>query len=450
MPPAISATGVQETMSLYHDYTNSATLVPQLLLDAQDAERRHRRQGASTSLWSQRDWFLNRLKQLQIETRESIQHHETEDDDDKNQSLRVRYAARICARDGAQDAIDNDMRAAFDVFGEYLAHQYIHTQISIARDDVMEAAEFAALVLSEAAIAATKSTHLAVLDDLLATHHEAAAAHLADYNKSHANRVFSFRTEQQHLASRSDASQLMYEVVASAIVDINMWLQPSLPVESNIKLLVVRLSQSAAAAAGAGGRHTSAPERGSNGTRLLLFCRELADSITEIRGIAIENLQEPLRNAWEARAQMLAEMNDAISASAGDADSLLDAPWESRLPVMAARDDLNRLLPHVIEPGLRARLEDYAASLIVKVQRPLPVRPRGARDQCENVLRDLRDLLQQSAKSMKLETAWNHLPCVLWSETYSDLLLRVNADDGGAKRNRDAISLAQPSVKRVK
>lgn len=264
---------------------------------------------------------------------------------------------------------------------------------------------------------------------------EAAEEYFADYTTNHSNRVYSFRTERQHLAGRSDASQLMSDSLESAVADIAKWMQPTQNVEANIKVLTERLSHPAAP------QRNTKSERLCHGTRLLLFCRELADSITEIRRVAIGTLQEPLQVAWDIRSHTLSELDEAISTLATASVSLLDAPWESRLPTMSARDDVTGLLASNVSSVLRMRLHDFVASLIVKVQRPLPVRPRGARDQCQRVLVDLRDLLQYTgtkddkSRPMSLENAWMHLPCVLWSETYAELILRVNTDNDSSSSN---------------
>lgn len=184
----------------------------------------------------------------------------------------------------------------------------------------------------------------------------------------------------------------------------------------------------------------------------MFFCRELADSITDMRKAEIARLQSELVAAWDTRTIVLSELEDAVvRARAGNVN---DDPWESRLPPMLAHNELQSLLPASIGIGLSARLRDFVATLIDKVQRPLPVRPRGARDQCERVLSDLRDLFEKCAlpvasvrqSPMRLETAWHHLPCVLWSETYIELVNCVNADTttaGKHKATDDDIDLAQ-------
>lgn len=155
---------------MYREYTNPTELSKRLITEAQEAERRHRRQIGNAQLWNQRDWFVSKLNHMNAETRQSILNHGIDDDD--NQELRVCRAPRrsdyqMCS----QDAIDEDLRAAFNVFGKYLAHQYVETWVLVARNDIADSAELATLALPTGSIAAITTTHLASLDELIRRHH---------------------------------------------------------------------------------------------------------------------------------------------------------------------------------------------------------------------------------------------------------------------------------------
>lgn len=80
----------QETESLFRTYTDARELTQHFHVEAQEAERQHRRQAHSASLFNQREWFLNKLQKLSDETRESVQ-----GDDDDNHLLHVCYCTII-------------------------------------------------------------------------------------------------------------------------------------------------------------------------------------------------------------------------------------------------------------------------------------------------------------------------------------------------------------------
>jgi hypothetical protein len=69
-----------------------------------------------------------------------------------------------------QETIDASLTAAFEVFGQYLAHEYVHTCVSIARNQVTDAAELTALVLPAQASTDIANVQLEVLDQLIQKH----------------------------------------------------------------------------------------------------------------------------------------------------------------------------------------------------------------------------------------------------------------------------------------
>lgn len=230
-----------------------------------------------------------------------------------------------------------------------------------------------------------------------------------------------------------------------AAAESKQWLKPNDNAMDNIRrLLVTRISLPMNAKQQP--PQPQRPERLSHAARFLFFCRELADTVSQIRRVEIERLHDELRRVWDRRSVMLTELADAVG-KADSAGNVNDAPWELRLPMLSARADIERLLPTPISVRLRTRLGEFVDQMTKKVQRPLPIRPRGARDQCQRVVSDLDELSRAcSTPAMALSTAWLHLPCVLWSETYAELVDSVNADQ--AKRR--ATEQEPPAAKRLK
>lgn len=186
----------------------------------------------------------------------------------------------------------------------------------------------------------------------------------------------------------------------------------------------------------------------SHGTRLLLMCRELADNVSEIRRTEIAKLQDQLRSVWDTRTITLADLSDAVVRAETTVGNVNSETWESRLPVLSARAEMARLFSTSVSARLCQRLRTFALGMVEKVQRPLPVRPRGAREQRQRVIADLEELVAACDAPLNLESAWLHLPCVLWSETYVELVDSVNTPDNQPKRH--ASDPPQPSAKRVK
>ena len=165
-------------------------------------------------------------------------------------------------------------------------------------------------------------------------------------------------------------------------------------------------------------------------------------------------LESQLRSVWDVRTAMLSDLSSAVARAetahcgGSSSKSINDEPWELRLPVMSARAEMLRLLPTPVPAQLCLRLRDFVVDMMEKVQRPLPVRPRGTRDQRLRVLSDLRELLAAcNNQPMQLQTAWTQLPCALWSETYVELVDSVNADQPKRHANEAAPT---PSAKRIK
>lgn len=150
---------------------------------------------------------------------------------------------------------------------------------------------------------------------------------------------------------------------------------------------------------------------------------------------------------------MLAELRDAVAATHHDGgESVHDEPWKTRVPVLSTRAELKSLLVVPVGAGQRVRLFDFVDALMHKVQKPLPIRPRGARSQCHQVLADLHKLKTacdgETATTLKLEFAWLYMPCVLWAETYADLVDSVNPDQ--VKRCAEENQDHEPARKRIK
>lgn len=143
---------MQETVAIFAEYTNVALLTASLAADADDAERQQRRRipsGSSSSsgdLFNQSEWFHSKLRQLANDTLGTVL-----PEDDDNHAM--------------QETVDSDMKSAFQTFGNYLAQKYMALQTAIVRDELVDAADMAALVLPEASVRQIADAAINTLND---------------------------------------------------------------------------------------------------------------------------------------------------------------------------------------------------------------------------------------------------------------------------------------------